>query len=130
MPFVMGDARSTVLYFIAVTPERGAPPSERKEVKLYHTAALALVGWYLMVPPSSDSAVSLSKWKIVASFDSSEKCEGQRTALAQTLQDPLEQAETAKEVAKEGKVWNRDLALSRSQCAQCISTDDLRLKPN
>jgi hypothetical protein len=51
-------------------------------MKLHHTAALALVGWYLMVPPpvlhSSvpvDLDAPLSKWRIFSIHDSAAECE-------------------------------------------------------
>jgi hypothetical protein len=52
------------------------------QVKRRHAAALAFVGWYLMMPPDSikiphsvDSAAPLSRWSIVTSFDTSASCE-------------------------------------------------------
>jgi hypothetical protein len=44
-------------------------------MKLRHAVALAIVGWYLMVPPmyehnDIDSSAPLSPWQIVQSCDS------------------------------------------------------------
>jgi hypothetical protein len=39
MPFIMGDVRSTVLYFIAVNPERGRA-AKRKKRSEHQAAAL------------------------------------------------------------------------------------------
>jgi hypothetical protein len=66
-------------------------------MKLRHAAALALVGWYLMVPPASpnypesmtiDTAAPLSQWLVVPSFRTSrgydmtaEQCEKTRVAM-------------------------------------------------
>lgn len=52
-------------------------------MKLSHAAALALVGWYLMLPPvSSDGRIQkdapLSDWYIFSSFDTKEACEKER----------------------------------------------------
>jgi hypothetical protein len=51
-------------------------------VSLRHAAALVLVGWYLMAPTAFndnaymyDRSLPLSKWKILASFDSASDCE-------------------------------------------------------
>jgi hypothetical protein len=50
-----------------------------------HLFALALVGWYLMVPPRSadkklpaDDSAPMSKWEIVHSYDSAIACENGR----------------------------------------------------
>jgi hypothetical protein len=54
-------------------------------MKPRHAAALALVGWYLMVAPQSkswwtgaesyDDSAPLSRWTIESSFDSAARCE-------------------------------------------------------
>jgi hypothetical protein len=54
-------------------------------MKPRHTAALALVGWYLMIPPvidlkhkrryEADTDAPLSKWKQSGSYDSADACE-------------------------------------------------------
>jgi hypothetical protein len=60
-------------------------------LKLRHTAvALALLGWYLMMPPQtrfwwiggqrSDTAAPLNRWTNQQSFDRAEKCETARLA--------------------------------------------------
>jgi hypothetical protein len=44
-------------------------------MNLTHAAALALVGWYLMVPPGVgpnhrlDHAGAISRWNLIQSFD-------------------------------------------------------------
>jgi hypothetical protein len=46
-------------------------------MKLRHAAALALVGWYLMVPPIRDGKVidvPVSQWEHLDSFDSAREC--------------------------------------------------------
>jgi hypothetical protein len=46
-----------------------------------HAAALALVVWYLMLPPRDGAEVTihapLSRWKIDGSYDSARKCQKQ-----------------------------------------------------
>ena len=50
--------------------------------KLHRAGALALMGWYLIVPPyvwpysQRDLRVPLSRWKIVDRFDTATSCEG------------------------------------------------------
>jgi hypothetical protein len=74
-----------------------------------HTAvALALLGWYLMMPPQtkvwwigpqrSDNAAPLNRWTNQQSFDRAEKCETAR------------------------------LSTQVQSGAVCVSTDDPRLK--
>ncbi len=91
-------------------------------VILRHAAALALVGWYLMTPsithPSysvtilGDSSDQISTWTIEQSFDSARECEQVRQTIEQSLK--MKTAMSAHELA----------LLS----AQCIATDDPRLK--
>jgi len=52
----------------------------------HHAAALALVGWYMMVPPLShtirfevDYRAPVSAWPIMRSFDNAEGCEDYRS---------------------------------------------------
>jgi hypothetical protein len=96
-------------------------------MRLRHAAALGISGWYLMMPPSSNLSAPLNQWPVAASFDTADQCESQRMVVYQNMHDPTQQAETAKDVAKEGKTWNRNLAVSRIEAAQCIETDDPRL---
>ena len=56
-------------------------------MKLKHTTALALIGWYLMRPPlphlnahaaSTDNAASRSRWVVVRTFLTQKECEAHR----------------------------------------------------
>jgi hypothetical protein len=59
-------------------------------MKTRHFAALALMGWYLIVPPTTriwwigpvrtDDAAQLSKWTVERSFDKAQVCEAARLA--------------------------------------------------
>jgi hypothetical protein len=85
--------------------------------KLRHTAALALVGWYLFVPPQTrtwwigseryDDAAPLSRWTIEGSYDKAKVCEAARLATGQQAGD----------------------AAIRMGHAVCVASDDARLKP-
>ena len=67
-----------------------------------HTAALVLVGWYLMVPPwksghgpdsdapLSDAGAPLSKWTVVSSHDSARDCETKRMDLLDSFRKTAE----------------------------------------
>ena len=100
-----------------------------------HTAALAFVGWYLMMPPDSakvphsvDSEAPLSHWITVATFDTSENCEKALAQLQNKNQDPIELDKTGKlqRLRKRGP----DPALGRARAinAGCVESDDFRLK--
>lgn len=90
------------------------------DMKLRHAAALALVSWYLMIPPSAlPSGVAykepLSKWQIVRGFDTADDCndflstffEGSQQKQALNMLEPA----------------YRDYMF-----AECIASDDPRLK--
>jgi hypothetical protein len=119
--------------------KRTWPPWKRKfekcraietAMKPRHAAALVLVSWYLIMPPSFDSTVPLSKWNIIREFDSADKCRSFDLSVQREISDPAGQEKIRKEAAKTGKPWNPDLAISRSKAAQCVSSDDLRLQRN
>ena len=57
-------------------------------MKSRHAAALALVGWYLMLPPMHQSGIlfrlwygHLADWTVVNSFDSAKECEDYRRQM-------------------------------------------------
>jgi hypothetical protein len=88
-------------------------------MNLHHAAALALVGWYLMVPPRNphpfikgdytDTAAPLSKWAHLASSDSAKECEARKSDYLKTVAQVPSLAQAALE-------------------AECIASDDPRLK--
>jgi hypothetical protein len=107
-------------------------------MNLRHAAALALVGWYLMVPPvgkndDGDIVIGIVRpfhdWFISRNYDSAEEC--RRDAILQTRSGPKPELT--------GKVFfypTNDLAPGDdvavvellNKHAQCIATDDPRLK--
>ena len=101
-------------------------------MSLRHAAALALVGWYLMVPPYegriSDPAsvvvndrAAISKWEISDSFDSANDCADQRMrsqSAASKYPDSMLRAPKT----------SHQLTVARFMFATCIATDDPRLK--
>ncbi len=110
-------------------------------MKLRHAAALALVGWYLMMPPLKGKSVvadaPLSAWKIVDRFDTAADCENSSSSL-------LKQAK--KTASQEERDFKANSDRSNSQnletiqqlyflqvvvpLQECIATDDPRLKAN
>ena len=91
-------------------------------MNLHHAAALALVGWYLMVPiPGNDSipdpVTTFSKWVSIRSFDSAEGCEDARVNVIRAgVGGPQFAGYPEQEVKKL-------LTLS-----QCVASDDPRFK--
>jgi len=87
-------------------------------MKLQHAAALALTGWYLMTPPTQakgryDTSAPLSKWRIEAGFGTGEECKKTLVLLSSRA-------------LKEGKPDD----IEALKDAQCVATDDARLKGN
>ncbi len=88
-------------------------------MNLRHTAALALVGWYLMVPPAIGPDLPIAKWTHTASYDTAAECEkGRVEALAHFKESnpPLPPHIT------------REEAVNSLISSECIATDDPRLK--
>jgi len=100
---------------------------------LRHAGALALVGWYLMIPPSTDKQAALRQWELVASYDSASACEdGLRDSKVQARADydhPSPVPKTWAHSTKDWSAYNRWVD-ERWLAAQCIATDDPRLKGN
>jgi hypothetical protein len=100
-------------------------------MNLRHAAALALAGWYLMLPPhlsdaNSAKSAPLSMWRVTIPFDTAREC------LTQIID---EQEYTAKNMnGPSWKEWTSEQRASIKQhaqdwdMAQCIATDDPRLK--
>ena len=83
-----------------------------------HAAALVLLGWYLMVPPSTDGGKSfdvrapLSRWSDMDSFDTAREC---KNALGR------EASQTAK------RFGLLSVEALREGGSRCIASDDPRL---
>jgi len=95
-------------------------------VNLRHAAALALVGWYLMVPPvQSDGTFRFKRegrrveyvgtWSVVSKFQTYGECrEAQRDLQERGYRTSLN--------------LPRDKESMRDVNAECVATDDPRLK--
>jgi hypothetical protein len=104
-------------------------------VNLRHAAALALVGWYLMVPPIAsngrvDANVSLRKWWKFEIFDSAQEC---RATLLEMKGSPVTDAqwEASRRAALELRntpTLNRAELKKRLSELLCVQDDDPRLK--
>jgi hypothetical protein len=99
------------------------------KMNLHHTAALALLGWYLMVPPNSggsrkplDLNAPLSTWEKSESYDSKAECEDARSTRISERQDKSDEIKSR----KTRQILQR--AIEQLQHGQCISADDPRLE--
>ncbi len=92
-------------------------------MKPHHAAALALIGWYLMVPPAigtglPDKTAPLGKWEIENSFETADDCMRNRGEFSD---DGMRRVKL--------KRSRQDIILGIQFIdATCISTDDPRLK--
>jgi hypothetical protein len=95
-------------------------------MKLRHAAALALVGWYLMMPPvvpdpkhpgnfAAIKGTPLSYWEKIGSFDTAKDCEDARQKNVDAAMVPLPTTRASKE-------WWAKVDLS-----DCFASDDPRL---
>lgn len=100
-------------------------------MKLRHAAALALVGWYLMLPPlpigqtEPDARAPLGDWYILEPFDAASVCQSELVQIADTKSDRRK-----KLLVDQVNDKQRRYLASAFPKAQCIATDDPRLKSN
>ena len=100
-----------------------------------HLAALTLVGWYLMMPPDSakiphevESSAPLPRWSIVATYDTTEKCEAALADLQSKNRDPIELDTTGRLRRLKKQPADPALATARAIGSGCVESDDFRLK--
>lgn len=89
-------------------------------VKPRHAAALALVGWYLMLPPPEAIQGRIdfnvySRWSVIDKYDRIQDCEARRLQIKSSATSAL---------AASGK---GDLEHCSECYAECIASDDPRL---
>jgi hypothetical protein len=101
-------------------------------MKLRHVAALALVGWYLMLaPPYQDSSghvglgygAPLSKWINLRAFETADQCEVYKPIARKSLKSQIDAQSN-----KTADYWPE--VFGSFATTQCVATDDPRLKPN
>jgi hypothetical protein len=100
-----------------------------------HFAALAFVGWYLMIPPDSakiphsvNADVPLAHWIKTAGFDTEENCEKALADLQNKEEDPIDLDKTGKLARFRKKPPDAALGKARAVNAACVASDDFRLK--
>jgi hypothetical protein len=97
---------------------------KNRTLNIRQAITLALVGWYLMSPPSGMSESNkFSDWDIVKSYDSAAEC---RKAQIEDLKN----AESAAASKMGDNLANRDKAEATlmAKAAKCIATDHPRLE--
>jgi hypothetical protein len=91
---------------------------------LRHASALALVGWYLTVPPFSAKNVfydrPFSDWQAVENYSTKTECEEGKRDAVQKMTALLAEAWKMPPTPK----------IKALQAGKCIATDDPRLKGN
>ena len=112
-------------------------------MKFRHTAALALAGWSLMLPPidygnaTVVSSAPLREWEVHQIFDTAKECTEFRAsyirdiaALNMQRVDPEEDALRDRESRWQSGTTakNRKNSLDRAREGLCIAADDPRLK--
>ncbi len=106
-------------------------------MKPLHAAAVALIGWYLLIPPvfspmggnprsSNDLAAPLNRWDIWGRpFDSAASCTKEKERLRTEAPRRLKFAHEHPDQDPNGNI----VAVAEAwQFAECVATDDPRLK--
>ena|ERR1700733_11703725 len=109
-------------------------------MNLRHAAALALVGWYLMLPPLKEKSVvadaPLSEWKMVEGFDTAHDCESANSSLVEQAKKTSSQEERKFKASQGDKSSSQNLEALQQlyflevvvPLQKCIASDDPRLK--
>jgi uncharacterized protein YfaP (DUF2135 family) len=102
-------------------------------MKSNHTAVVAIVVWYLMIPPIADNKIDahapLSTWRKGVSFNSQNECD---ESLKDAIENPMTPAEY--EAAAKATIKARMHPLSKVEMTKrtaesvCVAGDDPRLK--
>jgi hypothetical protein len=105
-------------------------------LNLRHAAAIALSGWYLLVPPGScrpewvsqgkpmPCAAPLSEWIVTLSFSSHDKCDIERKA---DISYGNQEVANANDSGDKMLVESTRKIYWRALTERCISTDDPRV---
>jgi len=106
-------------------------------MKLRHAAVLALVGWYLMMPPiesclgafsgGSCEQTPLAKWQIRVTRDSLEECEKSKAVWIEKGRMYLGESDARSRTRGLRMAPNEADFLADTE-AICVATDDPRLK--
>jgi hypothetical protein len=105
-------------------------------MKPRHAGALALLGWYLLIPPVfspmghhprafNDLKASINRWDIQASFESEASCEKEKERIRKEAPLRIQFANEHPDQDQNGNI----LAVAEAwQLAECVASNDPRLK--
>jgi len=97
-------------------------------MKLRQAAALALIGWYLMAPPSTALNESrFSHWDIIRGFDTADMCQRQLDADLEAIDDAKLQAQLKARVKQRGGKFDEQFLNRWLLSLRCVSAADPRL---
>ena len=89
-------------------------------MKVSHAAALALIGWYLLVPLPDRPAAPMKYWGHYGSFDTAKECEDAEMKI-------LRESRRADFKTPPGRYSDKEFRQAL-KTSECIATDDPRLK--
>ena len=106
-------------------------------MNLRHAAALALMVWYLIVPPTVgpylrlDKSAPDSRWHIIQSFDTATACEGYLQEMKAGTGASYHEYSVAAKFETEGLKMMHDMGIPTFAltAARCIFSDDPAVKP-
>lgn len=113
-----GHATALALTSAAVSLDRRLATREVDSMNIRHVAALALVGWYLMMPPINtrhapdnlvDMYASLREWDILESIDQADDCEQVRQAMVYRAGATLESWRRSSKKDAHRNIWSAPL---------------------
>jgi len=105
-------------------------------MKSRHAAALALVGWYLLVPPNKKDDAPLREWIASRSYNSAQACQSAQSKYRDQSVARLKQYDSMTDEQRSNllhnqKALDQEMADSDSFHAAfhsaCIASDDSRL---
>jgi hypothetical protein len=99
-----------------------------------HAASLALVAWYLLIPPIGadnkvDAHAALSQWRKGVTFQSEKECDD---SLKDAIQNPMtpDEYQAAAEATRKAKMnpLSKSEMTKRTAESLCVAADDPRIK--
>jgi hypothetical protein len=96
--------------------------SHHARKRLLKHAALAVMGWYLMVPPYGNVRAPLSRWYLVSSYDNAVDCEDARQGtVTQLRKHPQQQIPDRPQ-------WRNGEWADLLESGRCVDGKDLPLR--
>ncbi len=93
-------------------------------MKFRHATALALVGWYLIVPPLQKPKSPLSHWKTLEVFDTEALCQVKRKAMVEEAES--DETGDSSVIVFETRHGKEEFI---ARAGSCVASGDPRLHP-